>query len=193
MKFRKTAKKQIAYFYSFQHWFIEIWKSWEAEEHAVDELSQLLQGAGGRVGVLLLQRCHQPGDVREQLEKESSLPQKWLQVIHKALTEGHSTEVDFSSVLDFIIHPMNSTANLPSNLTVQIQGYQSWGISYCTAPASLCCHCHSLWRSILAKTCTGKDCYMLNTEFRDSDLQNRWTNVQKVLSGMLYFIPCCIK
>jgi len=107
--------------------------------------------------------------------------------------KGQSTEVDFSSVPDFIIHPRNSTSNLPSNLTVQIQGYQSWGISYCTAPASLCCHCHSLWRSILAKTCTGKDCYMLNTEFRDSDLQNRWTNVQKVLSGMLYFIPCCIK
>ena len=47
----------------------------------MDELSQLLQGAGGRVGVLLLQRGHKPGDVREQLEKENSLHQKWLQLL----------------------------------------------------------------------------------------------------------------
>lgn len=54
----------------------------------MDELSQLLQGAGGRVGVLLLQRDHQPGDVREQLEDGSS-----PQIIHRALTHMQGNEI----------------------------------------------------------------------------------------------------
>lgn len=58
----------------------------------MDELSQLLQGAGGRVGVLLLQSGHQSGDVREQLEKENSLHQKWLQITRRALARMQGNE-----------------------------------------------------------------------------------------------------
>jgi len=59
----------------------------------VDELGQLLKGAGGRVGVLLLQRGHQPGDVREQLEKENLLGQKFLQITHRALIHMQGNEI----------------------------------------------------------------------------------------------------
>lgn len=46
---------------------IEIWETREPEDHAVDQLRQLLQAAGPRVGVLLDQRGHHGGDVREEL------------------------------------------------------------------------------------------------------------------------------
>lgn len=127
------AKRCVSYFNCFQDRFVEIWKSREAEEHAVDELGQLFQGAGGRIGVLLLQRGHQPGDVREQLEKENSLLQKWLQIMCRALThtpgnkshpprqKGQSTGVDFRPILDFILHPMNSTSTTLLTSAVQMQ------------------------------------------------------------------------
>lgn len=47
--------------------FIQIREAGKPEHHAVDQLRQLLQAAGPRVGVLLDQRCHHWGDVREEL------------------------------------------------------------------------------------------------------------------------------
>ena len=55
--------------------FIQIREAGKPEHHAVDQLCQLLQAAGPRVGVLLDQRRHHRGDVREELREQRRVSQ----------------------------------------------------------------------------------------------------------------------
>lgn len=52
---------------------VQIWEAWEPEDHAVDQLRQLLQAAGPRIGVLLDQRGHHGRDVWEELREQSRI------------------------------------------------------------------------------------------------------------------------
>lgn len=161
------AKRCVSYFNCFQDWFVEIWKSREAEEHAVDELGQLLQGAGGRVGVLLLQRGHQPGDVREQLEEENSLLQKWLQIMCRALThmlgnKNHPPQTERTVNRSWLqsysrLHPspyelsIDYSVDFSSANAIDVRGFHAgWHLQVCAA-ALLCYNPHALCRSISTK------------------------------------------
>ena len=62
-----AAVGTVTHLDGFHDGFVQIREAREPEHHAVDQLRQLLQAAGPRVGVLLDQRGHHWGDVREEL------------------------------------------------------------------------------------------------------------------------------
>lgn len=63
----------VTHLHGLHDGLIQVREAREPEHHAVDQLRQLLQAAGPRVGVLLEQRGHHGGDVREELWEQSGV------------------------------------------------------------------------------------------------------------------------
>jgi hypothetical protein len=67
LKLAPVPKRLSTHLDGFHDRLIQVWEAREPKHHAVHQLCQLLQAAGPRVRVLLDQRGHHGGNVREKL------------------------------------------------------------------------------------------------------------------------------